>query len=47
MFYHFCNGLRFLSIDAGWCESRNFLRLSARVVIGAAIFSAVLLAVML
>ncbi len=47
LFYHFCNGLRFLSIDAGWCESRNVLRLSARIVIGAALFGAVLLAVML
>ena len=47
LFYHFCNGLRFLSIDAGWCESRSILRLSARIVIGAALVAAVLLAVML
>jgi succinate dehydrogenase / fumarate reductase cytochrome b subunit len=47
LFYHFCNGLRFLTIDAGWCESRSMLRLSARIVIGVALAAAVLLAVML
>jgi len=47
LFYHFCNGLRFLTIDAGWWESRSILRLSARIVIGVALAAAVLLAVML
>ncbi len=47
LFYHFCNGLRFLTIDAGWCESRSMLRLSARIVIAVALAAAVLLAVML
>ncbi|TLS76373.1 succinate dehydrogenase, cytochrome b556 subunit [Mariprofundus erugo] len=47
LFYHFCNGLRFLSIDAGWCESRMMMRLSARVVIAMAGAAALLLAVLL
>ncbi|MDX8404927.1 MAG: succinate dehydrogenase, cytochrome b556 subunit [Mariprofundus sp.] len=47
LFYHFCNGLRFLSIDAGWCESRQMMRLSARIVIGLALLFALLLGVLL
>lgn len=47
LLYHFCNGLRFLSIDAGWCESRKMMRLSARVVIAMALAAALLLAVLL
>jgi len=47
LFYHFCNGLRFLAIDAGWLEGRNVLRLSARIVIGAAILVAAVMAFLL
>ncbi|HKI61931.1 MAG TPA: succinate dehydrogenase, cytochrome b556 subunit [Mariprofundaceae bacterium] len=45
--YHFCNGLRFLSLDAGWCESRAMMRLSAKVVLGIAVIVAIVLAVLL
>ena len=47
LIYHFCNGLRFLSLDAGWCESRAMMRLSARVVLAIAALAAVVLAVLL
>ncbi|MDQ6992294.1 MAG: succinate dehydrogenase, cytochrome b556 subunit [Mariprofundus sp.] len=47
LFYHFCNGIRFLSIDAGWFESRGVMRYSARMVIAATIVAAVVLGVML
>jgi len=47
LIYHFCNGLRFLSFDAGWCESRSMMRLSARVVLTIAVLTAVTLAVLL
>ncbi|MDX8401944.1 MAG: succinate dehydrogenase, cytochrome b556 subunit [Mariprofundaceae bacterium] len=45
--YHFANGLRFLSLDAGWCESRAMMRLSARVVLAFAALAAIVLAVLL
>ncbi len=45
--YHFSNGLRFLSLDAGWCESREMMRLSARIVLGIAVLAAIILAVLL
>lgn len=38
--YHFCNGIRFLVLDAGWCESQRMMRLSARVVLIIALFAA-------
>lgn len=41
--YHFCNGIRFLVLDAGWCESRQMLRLSARIVLLVAVLVALLL----
>ena len=47
LMYHFCNGIRFLSIDAGWGESRDALRNSARLVLGLTALVAVLLAVLL
>jgi len=47
LIYHFCNGVRFLAIDAGWGDSRDSMRLSARVVIFVTVFAALLLAVML
>lgn len=47
LIYHFCNGLRFLSFDAGWCESRAMMRFSARVVLAIAVLAGVVLAVLL
>jgi succinate dehydrogenase / fumarate reductase cytochrome b subunit len=41
--YHFCNGIRFLMLDAGWGESHAMLRLSARFVIAVAAVTAVVL----
>jgi len=40
--YHFCNGIRFLVLDAGWCESHAMLRLSARVVLAVAALAALI-----
>ena len=47
LIYHFCNGIRFLTIDAGWCESRDAMRLTARIVFAMTGLAALLLAVML
>jgi len=47
LIYHFCNGLRFLCLDAGWLESRRMMRLSARIVLSVALVAAVALAVWL
>ncbi|MDX8407002.1 MAG: succinate dehydrogenase, cytochrome b556 subunit [Mariprofundaceae bacterium] len=47
LIYHFCNGLRFLSLDAGWCESRYMMRLSAWIVLAFAALAAMILAVLL
>ncbi|KON48281.1 hypothetical protein AL013_04090 [Mariprofundus ferrooxydans] len=47
LFFHFCNGLRFLSIDAGWCESRQMMRLSARIVIALTLVIALILGILL
>ncbi len=47
LIYHFANGLRFLSLDAGWCESRAMMRLSARIALGIALLAAVLLVILL
>lgn len=47
LIYHFCNGIRFLSIDAGWCESRDLLRHSARFVLAFTVVAAVVMAVVL
>jgi len=45
--YHFCNGIRFLCLDAGWGESRGMMRTSARAVLtiaaGAGLFFGVIL----
>ncbi|MFC1536644.1 succinate dehydrogenase, cytochrome b556 subunit [Pseudomonadota bacterium] len=38
--YHFCNGIRFLILDAGWCESKQMMRLSAYIVLLIAMLSA-------
>ncbi|MDQ6995829.1 MAG: succinate dehydrogenase, cytochrome b556 subunit [Mariprofundus sp.] len=42
--YHFCNGIRFLTMDAGWGESRARLRSSAKMVIAVSAVAALLLA---
>jgi len=47
LIYHFCNGIRFLTIDAGWGESRSRLRSGATMAIGVSVFAALLLAVLL
>jgi len=47
LIYHFCNGIRFLCLDAGWGESRDVMRNSARAVIVIAAVAAVLLGVLL
>jgi len=47
LLYHFCNGIRFLSIDAGWIEGRGAFRNSARVVLGISVVAALVLAVLL
>ncbi len=45
--YHFFNGIRFLTIDAGWSEGRKALRFTARLVLLLTAIIAVVLAVML
>lgn len=45
--YHFCNGIRFLCLDAGWGESRNMMRNSARLVLVIPVLVALLLLVLL
>ncbi len=47
LIYHFCNGIRFLIIDAGWDESRSALRNSAKLVLGMSMIAALILAVLL
>lgn len=47
LFFHYSNGLRFLSIDAGWCESRRMMRLSARIVIALTLVIALILGILL
>jgi len=45
--YHFCNGIRFLCIDTGWCEGRDLMRNSARLVFAFTLVASLLLGVML
>ncbi len=45
--YHFCSGIRFLCLDAGWGESPRMMRLTARIVLAAAALAAVVLGVLL
>jgi len=47
LIYHFCNGIRFLIIDAGWEESRSALRNSAKLVLAMSIIASLILAVLL
>jgi len=47
LIYHLCNGVRFLCLDAGWLESREMMRASARIVLAVAVLAACILAVLL
>jgi succinate dehydrogenase / fumarate reductase cytochrome b subunit len=47
LIYHFCNGIRFLVLDAGFGETREIMRSSARNVIVIAAVTAIVLAVLL
>jgi len=45
--YHFCSGIRFLCLDAGWGESPRMMRATARIVLVAAALAAVVLGALL
>jgi len=45
--YHFCNGIRFLLLDAGRGESRTMMRASAQFVVGMAALAAIAFGVLL
>jgi len=47
MVYHICNGIRFLCLDAGWGESRDMMRTSARVVLTLAVLIGLVLGALL
>lgn len=47
LIYHFCNGVRFLLIDAGIGEGREQLRGSAKLVLAVTLLCSLLLAVLL
>jgi len=47
LIYHFCNGIRFLCLDAGWGESRAMMRLTARIVVGIGFAAVAVLGIML
>jgi len=47
LIYHFCNGIRFLLLDAGIGESRGALRGSAKLALAVALLCSLLLAVLL
>lgn len=47
LIYHIVNGVRFLCLDAGWGESREVMRLTARVAIGAGVAAVAILGVAL
>jgi len=47
LIYHLLNGVRFLCIDVGWADGRDVMRLGARVMLGIAAVSAVLMGVLL
>ncbi len=47
VFYHLCNGIRFLCLDAGWGESRAAMRRNSRLVLGATVIAGVLFGVWL
>jgi succinate dehydrogenase / fumarate reductase cytochrome b subunit len=45
--YHFCSGIRFLCLDAGWGETPGMMRTSARIVLAIAALAALVLGFML
>jgi len=45
LFYHFFNGIRFLLLDIGKTDSREAMRLSAKLVVWSTILVAIVLAV--
>jgi len=47
LIYHLFNGIRFLCLDAGWGESREMMRWTARLAVGAGVAAVVVLGVML
>jgi len=47
LFYHFINGLRFLCLDIGFGESREAMKLSAKLVLISSVLFAAILAVTL
>lgn len=47
IFYHICNGIRFLGMDIGWWDHATGIRTSARIVVTLAIMASLLLAVIL
>jgi len=47
LIYHFINGIRFLCLDAGWGESRDMMRFTSRMVVGAGFASIIVLGVVL
>jgi len=47
LIYHFFNGIRFLCLDAGWGESREMMRFTARVTIGIGVVAVTILGVAL
>ena len=47
LIYHFCNGIRFVALDAGFGETREIMRSSARNVIGIAAVTAIVLGALL
>lgn len=46
-FYHLVNGIRFLFVDAGWLETREGMRVSARFVLLVSFAFALLIGVLL
>ncbi|GMQ99466.1 MAG: succinate dehydrogenase, cytochrome b556 subunit [Zetaproteobacteria bacterium] len=47
LIYHIVNGVRFLCLDAGWGESREMMRFTARVTIGIGVVAVTILGVAL
>jgi len=47
LIYHLLNGVRFLCIDTGWADGRETMRLGARVMLGVAAVSAILMGALL
>lgn len=43
LIYHLVNGVRFILLDAGWFETRDAMRITARVSIGAGVLGAIVL----